>query len=153
MKTSSLLNHSKLIFYMLSKIPFKIWFVDRIILTGVLKPFFSWMEALSLSLFFLSFSPVFGFNLSLQPDSGNAFFDCKVLSKQHALLLYEDGAFMLADTASSNGTFINNVRLSRSGEESKPTRIYSGDILRFGSDVVDKVKLLKLFKYIFSSII
>jgi len=45
-----------------------------------------------------------------QPDSSNAFFDCKVLSKQHALILYEGGEFTLADTSSSNGTFVNNVR-------------------------------------------
>ena len=31
-------------------------------------------------------------------------------------------------------------RLSKSGEESKLTRIYTGDVIRFGSDVVDKVQ-------------
>jgi hypothetical protein len=30
-----------------------------------------------------------------QADSANAYFDCKVLSRQHALLLYEDGHFYL----------------------------------------------------------
>ncbi len=54
-----------------------------------------------------------------QPDSSNAYFDCKVLSKQHAVLLFENDQFLLLDTGSSNGTFVNNVRLSRSGEESK----------------------------------
>ena len=43
------------------------------------------------------------------------------------------------DTGSSNGTFVNNIRLSKSGEESKMTEIFSSDILRFGSDIVDKV--------------
>ena len=75
-----------------------------------------------------------------QADSDNAFFDCKVLSKQHALLMVEEEKFFLMDTGSSNGTFVNNVRLSRSGDESKMTRIYTGDVLRFGSDVVDKVR-------------
>ena len=44
------------------------------------------------------------------------------------------------DTGSSNGTFINNIRLSKCGEQSKLTEIYSEDTLRFGSDVVDKAK-------------
>lgn len=71
-------------------------------------------------------------------ESGNGFFDSKVLSKQHALILYEEGKFFLMDTGSSNGTFVNNIRLSKSLEESKMTEIFNGDILRFGSDVVDK---------------
>ncbi len=78
--------------------------------------------------------------LSVKADSSNAFFDCKVLSKQHALLMYDDGQFVLLDTGSSNGTFVNNVRLSRAGEQSEPTRLYSGDVLRFGSDVQDKAR-------------
>lgn len=68
----------------------------------------------------------------------NAYFDCKVLSKAHAMLLYEDGKFMLVDTGSSNGTFVNNIRLSKASTESEMTEIFTGDILRFGSDVVDK---------------
>ena len=39
---------------------------------------------------------------------------------------------------SSNGTFVNNIRLSKSGEESKMTEVFTNDILRFGSDIVDK---------------
>jgi len=73
-------------------------------------------------------------------DSGNAFFDCKVLSRAHAIIDYEDGKFFFMDTGSSNGSFVNNIRLSKTGEESKPTQIYNGDLLRFGSDVVDKSK-------------
>ena len=41
-------------------------------------------------------------------------------------------------TGSSNGTFVNNIRLSKGGEESKMTEIFTNDILRFGSDIVDK---------------
>ena len=73
-------------------------------------------------------------------DSGNAFFDCKVLSRAHALIMYEDGKFFFMDTGSSNGSFVNNIRLSKTGDQSKPTQIYNGDLLRFGSDVVDKAK-------------
>ncbi len=74
-----------------------------------------------------------------QADSGNSFFDCKVLSRAHAMLLFEDEKFFLMDTGSSNGSFVNNIRLSKASEESKLTRIYTNDVLRFGSDVVDKV--------------
>ena len=63
-----------------------------------------------------------------------------MLSKAHALLLYEsdESRFFLLDTGSSNGTFVNNIRLSKTGTESELTEIFSGDIIRFGSDVVDK---------------
>uniref|UniRef100_A0A0K2V9X4 Putative LOC100881837 [Megachile rotundata] n=1 Tax=Lepeophtheirus salmonis TaxID=72036 RepID=A0A0K2V9X4_LEPSM len=70
--------------------------------------------------------------------SNNGYFDCKVLSRQHAIILNEEGRFYIFDTGSSNGSFVNNIRLSKAGEESKPTEIFSGDILRFGSDVIDK---------------
>ena len=56
------------------------------------------------------------------------------------MLLYEsdESRFFLLDTGSSNGTFVNNIRLSKSGTESELTEVFSGDIIRFGSDVVDK---------------
>ncbi|KAL7289219.1 hypothetical protein TKK_0017158 [Trichogramma kaykai] len=70
----------------------------------------------------------------------NAIFDCKVLSRNHALLWYESGKFFLKDTKSSNGTFVNNKRLSPSGEESIACEICSGDIVQFGVDVVESTK-------------
>ena len=73
-------------------------------------------------------------------DSGNGFFDCKVLSRNHAMLVFDEGKFFVVDTGSSNGTFVNNIRLSKCGEESKVTELFTGDTLRFGSDVVDKAK-------------
>ena len=75
----------------------------------------------------------------MKGDSGNGLFDCKVLSRQHAMIIYEDERFFILDTGSSNGTFVNNIRLSKTGEESKMTEIFNGDIIRFGSDIVDKV--------------
>jgi len=71
-------------------------------------------------------------------DSNNAYFDCKVLSKAHALLLFEDEKFFLLDTGSSNGTFVNNIRLSKAGQESELTEVFTGDMLKFGADVLDK---------------
>ncbi|KAK8780715.1 hypothetical protein V5799_017944, partial [Amblyomma americanum] len=67
----------------------------------------------------------------------NAIFDCKVLSRNHALLWYEGGKFYLQDTKSSNGTFVNNQRLSKGSEESPAQEVCSGDIVQFGVDVVE----------------
>jgi pSer/pThr/pTyr-binding forkhead associated (FHA) protein len=53
---------------------------------------------------------------------------------------YEDGQFLIKDTKSSNGTFINNIRLSNSGEESVPRALHSGDILQLGVEIVDNSK-------------
>ncbi|VDN18637.1 unnamed protein product [Gongylonema pulchrum] len=72
-----------------------------------------------------------------KPNTDNAIFDCKVLSRNHALLWQEDGAFLLKDTRSSNGTFVNNERLSKSAEESVARQIFSGDILQFGVEIVE----------------
>ncbi|CAF0908695.1 unnamed protein product [Adineta ricciae] len=67
----------------------------------------------------------------------NAIFDCKVLSRQHAKLWYENGKFLLQDTKSSNGTFVNNERLGKCNEESPPFEIFSDDIVQFGVDVTE----------------
>ncbi|KAL1122675.1 hypothetical protein AAG570_003002 [Ranatra chinensis] len=70
----------------------------------------------------------------------NAIFDCKVLSRNHAVLWYSNGMFYLQDTKSSNGTFVNNQRLSKSGDESSPRAVYSGDIIQFGVDVLENTR-------------
>ncbi|KAI1892366.1 hypothetical protein AGOR_G00132620 [Albula goreensis] len=69
----------------------------------------------------------------------NAIFDCKVLSRNHALLWFDriTGKFYLQDTGSSNGTFINSQRLSQAGEDSPPSQVLSGDIIQFGVDVTE----------------
>ncbi|UXI22390.1 hypothetical protein NH340_JMT08333 [Sarcoptes scabiei] len=74
----------------------------------------------------------------LRPSHENAVFDCKVLSRNHALLWYQDGKFYLKDTCSSNGTFVNNQRLSVANERSQPQVIYSGDCVQFGVEVTEK---------------
>ncbi|XP_031840130.1 sarcolemma associated protein [Nomia melanderi] len=73
----------------------------------------------------------------------NAIFDCKVLSRNHALLWYSSGKFYLQDTRSSNGTFVNNHRLGAAGLESAPKEVYSGDIVQFGVDVMESTKKFK----------
>ncbi|XP_051166302.1 sarcolemmal membrane-associated protein [Leptopilina boulardi] len=72
----------------------------------------------------------------------NAIFDCKVLSRNHAILWYDSGKFYLQDTKSSNGTFVNNNRLSSSGQESNAREVCSGDIVQFGVNVVEDTKKL-----------
>ncbi|XP_066997540.1 sarcolemmal membrane-associated protein [Anabrus simplex] len=72
--------------------------------------------------------------------ANNAIFDCKVLSRNHALLWYENGKFYLQDTKSSNGTFVNNQRLSKGSEESPPREVCSGDIVQFGVDVMENAR-------------
>ncbi|XP_006816694.1 uncharacterized protein LOC102809759 [Saccoglossus kowalevskii] len=72
-----------------------------------------------------------------KPSPNNAIFDCKVLSRNHALLWYEAGKFYLQDTKSSNGTFINNQRLSKGSEESPAREVNSADIVQFGVDVME----------------
>lgn len=74
----------------------------------------------------------------LRPSATNAIFDCKVLSRSHAIISYNDGEFWLRDTNSSNGTFVNNVRLVKKDDSDVCEReVFSGDILRFGVDVVE----------------
>ncbi|CAD5115584.1 DgyrCDS4545 [Dimorphilus gyrociliatus] len=75
-----------------------------------------------------------------RPSENNAIYDCKVLSRNHALLWYENNKFYLQDTKSSNGTFVNSHRLSKGSEESLPYEIHSGDILQFGVDVMENSK-------------
>ncbi|XP_054906101.1 sarcolemma associated protein a isoform X7 [Poeciliopsis prolifica] len=77
-----------------------------------------------------------------RPAQNNGTFDCKVLSRNHALVWFDHktGKFYLQDTKSSNGTFINSQRLSRGSEESPPCEVLSGDIIQFGVDVTENTR-------------
>ncbi|KAL3077064.1 hypothetical protein niasHT_035898 [Heterodera trifolii] len=77
-------------------------------------------------------------NALCQPSTNNAFFDCKVLSHNHAVL-WLDGAghLMIKDTGSANGTFLNTERLSVRGEFSEPRLLSCGDILQLGLKIID----------------
>ena len=86
------------------------------------------------------------------PSNQNLVFNCKVMSRNHALLWYDKGSFflkvieltrflikfsmrmfILQDLESSNGTFVNNVKLV----SLVPHVIQSGDIIQFGINVTD----------------
>lgn len=71
-------------------------------------------------------------------SANNAIFDCKVLSRNHAVFWYseKENKFFLKDTKSSNGTFLNDKKLGQSDYE----EIFSGDILKFGVDVIESTK-------------
>lgn len=49
----------------------------------------------------------------------------------------QTGTTSLIIFQSSNGTFVNNQRLSKGSEESLPREVCSGDILQFGVDVME----------------
>ncbi|KAK6619970.1 hypothetical protein RUM44_006370 [Polyplax serrata] len=74
-----------------------------------------------------------------RPSSYNGIFDCKVLSRNHAVIWYEydAGKFMIQDTKSSNGTFVNSQRLSKGGETSLPREFFSRDVIQFGVNVLE----------------
>ncbi|XP_033149335.1 transcription initiation factor TFIID subunit 1 isoform X1 [Drosophila busckii] len=66
-------------------------------------------------------------------SEGNAIFDCKVLSRNHAMLWYTpDGRFWVKDTKSSNGTFINDNKLGN-----EPSELHYGDTVKFGVEVIE----------------
>ncbi|KAJ7074466.1 hypothetical protein C8F01DRAFT_1100571 [Mycena amicta] len=75
-------------------------------------------------------------NAKTNPTALNAYFDSKVLSRQHAEVWEENDKIFIKDVKSSNGTFINGERLSQEGLESEPFELHSDDIVEFGIDIV-----------------
>ncbi|KAJ3160456.1 hypothetical protein HDU86_000790 [Geranomyces michiganensis] len=68
------------------------------------------------------------------------FFNSKVVSRRHAEIWTRDGQVYLRDMASSSGTFLNRMRLSPSGKESRPYPLKSGDVVQLGLDYVGDKK-------------
>ncbi|EGD72765.1 hypothetical protein PTSG_04495 [Salpingoeca rosetta] len=71
------------------------------------------------------------------PAPDNAIFENKVLSRSHAEIWLENNLVYIKDTKSSNGTYVNAKRLSKSNEESAPVQLKTGDQVRLGVDVVE----------------
>ncbi|KAJ2465118.1 hypothetical protein EV174_006708, partial [Coemansia sp. RSA 2320] len=75
-------------------------------------------------------------------------FKSKVVSRSHAEIWTEGGQFYIKDTKSSSGTFLNHMRLSPPGQESRPHPLHDGDILQLGVDYqggsVDIYKCVKI---------
>lgn len=61
-------------------------------------------------------------------------FKSKVVSRAHAEVWCENGTWFIRDTKSSSGTFVNHIRLSPPGNESKRTILVDGDAIQFGID-------------------
>ena len=78
-------------------------------------------------------------NAKTVPAPGNAFFDSKVLSRQHAEIWADrNGKVWIRDVKSSNGTFVNGARLSQEARESEPHELQSQDHLELGIDIVSE---------------
>jgi E3 ubiquitin-protein ligase DMA1/2 len=68
-------------------------------------------------------------------SSNKLAFKSKVVSRAHAEIWVEAGGkFLIRDTKSSSGTFLNHVRLSAANMESAPSELKDGDLLQLGVD-------------------
>jgi hypothetical protein len=78
-------------------------------------------------------------NQKTVPTPHNGYFDSKVLSRQHAEI-YADhsGRIFIRDVKSSNGTFVNGMRLSQENKESEPRELREHDVLELGIDIVSE---------------
>ncbi|KAL9102682.1 MAG: hypothetical protein Q9163_002204 [Psora crenata] len=73
------------------------------------------------------------------PAANNGYFDSKVLSRQHAEIWADrNGKIWIRDVKSSNGTFVNGVRLSQENKESDPHELREQDTLELGIDIVSE---------------
>lgn len=78
-------------------------------------------------------------NAKTVPTAVNGYFDSKVLSRQHAeVWADQSGKIWIRDVKSSNGTFINGVRLSPENRDSEPHELRESDTLELGIDIVSE---------------
>ncbi|KAF9219029.1 hypothetical protein BS17DRAFT_718799 [Gyrodon lividus] len=75
-----------------------------------------------------------GLNAANLLGSNKLAFKSKVVSRSHAEIWLQSGKFLIKDTKSSSGTFLNHLRLSPAGHESKPFQLRDGDVLQLGVD-------------------
>ncbi|KAI9646652.1 hypothetical protein NHQ30_004649 [Ciborinia camelliae] len=61
-------------------------------------------------------------------------FKSKVVSRRHCEFWCTGGRWFIKDVKSSSGTFLNHIRLSSPGTESKPYPVNDGDIVQLGID-------------------
>lgn len=78
-------------------------------------------------------------NAKTVPTATNGYFDSKVLSRQHAEVWADrNGKIWIRDVKSSNGTFVNGVRLSPENRDSEPHELRENDTLELGIDIVSE---------------
>ena len=68
------------------------------------------------------------------PSSAPVGFKSKVVSRRHCEFWNQSGRWFIKDMKSSSGTFLNHIRLSPPGTESKPFPLNDGDIVQLGID-------------------
>lgn len=68
------------------------------------------------------------------PSAAPVGFKSKVVSRRHCEFWSEDGKWFIKDVKSSSGTFLNHIRLSPPGQESKPFPVNDGDVVQLGID-------------------
>ncbi|EPE34668.1 SMAD/FHA [Glarea lozoyensis ATCC 20868] len=68
------------------------------------------------------------------PSAAPVGFKSKVVSRRHCEFWCKDGRWFIRDVKSSSGTFLNHIRLSSPGTESKPYPVNDGDIVQLGID-------------------
>jgi len=74
------------------------------------------------------------------PDPYQIQLDCKVVSRKHAEIWSVGGEFYIRDNKSQSGTFLNAMRLSLPGEESKPFKLKNNDLIQLGVDYMGGVE-------------
>ncbi|MCJ1319054.1 hypothetical protein MMC15_004387 [Xylographa vitiligo] len=78
-------------------------------------------------------------NAKTLPTPVNGYFDSKVLSRQHAEIWADrNGKIWIRDVKSSNGTFVNGVRLSPENRDSEPHELRENYTLELGIDIVSE---------------
>lgn len=78
-------------------------------------------------------------NAKTVPTPTNGYFDSKVLSRQHAEVWADrTGKIWIRDVKSSNGTFVNGMRLSPESRDSEPHELRENDVLELGIDIVSE---------------
>ncbi|KAI9357270.1 hypothetical protein DFJ73DRAFT_640704, partial [Zopfochytrium polystomum] len=70
----------------------------------------------------------------------NVWYTSKVVSRSHAEMWIKDGQVYVRDVGSSSGTFLNKMRLSPSGKESRPYPVRENDWICFGVDYKGKTE-------------
>lgn len=68
------------------------------------------------------------------PSSAPVGFKSKVVSRRHCEFWFSGGRWYVRDVKSSSGTFLNHIRLSPPGTESRPFPINDGDLIQLGID-------------------